>query len=68
MNSEHDAMDAIWRKSSHRCHPPDTKCVEVAAIGRRLAVRDSANPDGPKLDFSLDAWRAFIASVKNDQF
>ncbi len=68
MINEHDAAAAVWRKSSYPCHPPDTKCVEVAAIGRRVAVRDSTNPEGPKLDVSFDSWRTFIVGVKNDKF
>ncbi len=68
MISEQDAANAVWRKSSYPCHPPDTKCVEVATIGRRVAVRDSANRDGPKIDFSLNAWRSFISGIKSDQF
>jgi hypothetical protein len=68
MISEHDAANAVWRKSGYLCHPPDLECVEVATIGRRIAVRDSANRDGPKIDFFLKSWRSIISVVKSDQF
>jgi Domain of unknown function (DUF397) len=29
-----------------------------------VAVRDSKDPDGPKLTFTLDEWAAFTATVK----
>ena len=30
-----------------------------------VAVRDSKNPDGPRLIFGHSAWQAFAAQVKN---
>jgi hypothetical protein len=45
------------------------ECVEVAqAATWGCAVRDSKNPDGPTLAFSVDAWAAFIADVKAGEF
>lgn len=32
----------VWRKSSHS--GSGDQCVEVAALGRHIAVRDSKNP------------------------
>lgn len=32
----------VWRKSSHS--GSGDQCVEVAALGRSIAVRDSKNP------------------------
>ena len=42
-------MENPWRKSTHSY--ADT-CVEVARPADRLAVRDSADPDGPQLAFA----------------
>jgi hypothetical protein len=43
-------------------------CVEVAsAPGAGIAVRDSKDPDGPRLDFTAGDWRAFLRRVKDGQ-
>jgi hypothetical protein len=40
-------------------------CVEVASTGKaRLAVRDSKNPNGPKLAFAPSVWESFIQQVR----
>jgi hypothetical protein len=31
---------------------------------RVIAVRDSKDPDGPKLFFSVSAWREFLDRIK----
>lgn len=44
-------------------------CVQMAALpDRRVAVRDSKNPEGPHLHFSSDEWAAFLAGVKAGEF
>lgn len=41
---------------------------EVAsAPGTTVAVRDSTDPDGPRLAFSAGDWRAFLRQVKDGQ-
>lgn len=56
-----------WRKSSHS-GSNGGQCVEVAGdamdLGRLVAVRDSKDPDGPKLLFTTAQWRAFTTRVK----
>lgn len=59
-----------WRKSSFSAEPQNN-CVEVMDLagpdcGR--AVRDSKDPDGPKLRFTEPEWIAFIAGVKAGEF
>jgi hypothetical protein len=62
-----DLSGAEWRKSTRSSGNGDN-CVEVARnLPGRVAVRDSKNPDGPKLVFSPSDWRAFIAGVKADE-
>jgi Domain of unknown function (DUF397) len=56
-----------WRKSSHSGANGGT-CVEVGAAGRVVAVRDSKDPDGPKLAFTPADWRAFTRKVKDGRF
>lgn len=55
---------ADWRKSP-RSDDTGGRCVEVADLVAAVAVRDSKDPDGPKLVFGPDSWRAFAARVKD---
>ena len=34
---------------------------------RTVAVRDSKDPEGPKLAFAPGRWQAFTRAVKNDR-
>jgi hypothetical protein len=58
----------VWRKSSRSSDLEKAVCVEVAAIDRARAIRDSKDPDGPRISMSIGAWRGFIGAVKNDAF
>ena len=64
-----DGIDrAQWRKSSYS-GSNGGGCVEVARnLPGAVAVRDSKDPDGPKLAFSPGEWAAFTAGVKAGQF
>ncbi|GAA4237104.1 DUF397 domain-containing protein [Actinomadura meridiana] len=55
--------DVQWRKSS-RSGGQGGNCVEVAALAPAVAVRDSKDPDGPRLAFGAGEWRAFTRRVK----
>lgn len=56
--------DATWFKSSHSATGNDT-CVEVAILPDVVGVRDSVDPDGPKLAFSPNAWRELTTRIKD---
>lgn len=60
--------DAVaWRKSS-RSQGQTQNCVEVAAVERAVAVRDSKNPDEDKLAFALGDWAAFAERIRGGDF
>ena len=63
-----DLTHAPWRKSSYSGNGGNS-CVETAPGPRGLvAVRDSKDPDGPRLAFTAADWRTFTARVKSGEF
>jgi hypothetical protein len=64
-----DGIDrAQWRKSSYSGGNGGA-CVEVARnLPGAVAVRDSKDPDGPRLAFAPEEWTAFTAGVKAGDF
>jgi hypothetical protein len=55
---------AMWRKSSHSSSNGGD-CVEIAPDpGRLVAVRDSKDPDGPKLLVASAQWQTFTTTLK----
>lgn len=57
-------MAAAWRKSSYST-TNGGGCVEVASAGSAVvAVRDSKDPEGPKLAFPAGQWVAFTRRIK----
>lgn len=66
MNVTYDGRaELAWRISS-RCESGG--CVEVAPTDDGVAVRHSAQPEGPILHYSAAEWRAFLAGVQNEEF
>lgn len=61
--STQDPVAPHWRKSSHSDHHGG-ECVEIAAAGPGIAVRDSKNPGGPRLAFTTAGWRTFTRQIK----
>ncbi len=43
-------------------------CVQVAAEGAGIHVRQSKSPEDMGVSFTNDEWRAFIAGVKAGEF
>jgi Domain of unknown function (DUF397) len=59
---ELDLTRAQWSKSSYSS--ANGACVEVAQnLPGVVVVRDSKDPDGPKLLISLSDWRSFVIDV-----
>ena len=59
-----EVHDLQWRKA--RRSVGNGACVEVAPVDGRVAVRDSMNPGGSRLQYSAQSWRAFIVAVKRE--
>ena len=56
----------VWRKASYS-GANGGDCVEVAPAHASVAVRDSKDPDGPRLTFTPGDWREFTGQLKNGQ-
>ncbi|SEG91163.1 protein of unknown function [Thermomonospora echinospora] len=54
---------AVWRKSSHSGNGGN--CVEIADLSTGIAIRDSKNPDGPRIVLPLTQWTALVHTIKD---
>lgn len=61
--SNPDPSAVQWRKSTHSSGQGG-QCVEVAALPSGIALRDSKDPDGPRLLLSGAEWQAFMRRAK----
>ena len=52
----------VWRKASGST--ANGACVEVATVPGGVLVRDSKDPDGPRLTVGAVAWRALLEDVR----
>lgn len=55
----------LWQRADS-CE--SSGCVEVAVTGEGVMVRNSRDPDGPKLHFTRKEWEEFAAGVREGQF
>ena len=55
--------DVTWRKSQ-RSNDQGGECVEVGVLADGVGVRDSKDPDGPRLHLDPTAFRALLADLK----
>lgn len=61
------ASNGEWRTSSY-CSGANSSCVAVTASGDIVAVRDTKDPGGPVLRFTVAEWRAFVLGVQAGEF
>jgi hypothetical protein len=52
-----------WRKAK-RSGEEGGNCVELAALAQVVLVRDSKDPDGPRLVLSREAFGSFVAVLR----
>jgi hypothetical protein len=60
-----EMREVIWRRAG-RCETG--ACVEVAHVGDDYVIRDSKNPQGPRLTFTMAEWAAFATGVRTGEF
>ncbi|MCP9953857.1 DUF397 domain-containing protein [Actinomadura madurae] len=56
-----------WRKSSFS-GSEGGNCVEVAGVASVVAVRDSTDPDGPRLAFGRAAFGALARDIRAGRY
>ena len=62
------ATELSWVKSSYSSGQGGN-CVEAARPGQRgVLVRDSKDPEGPKLAFTAREWKTFTRNIKAGGF
>ncbi|MFH7337892.1 DUF397 domain-containing protein [Streptomyces sp. KHY 26] len=52
-----------WFKSSYSSSSNGNDCVEFAPTPATIHVRDSKNPDGPRLALAPEAWSEFVRGL-----
>ncbi|MBT2208930.1 DUF397 domain-containing protein [Actinomadura sp. NEAU-AAG7] len=53
-----------WRKSSHSQGEGQGDCVEVSTNAVDTLIRDSKNPDGPRLSLSRTGLTVLLGQIK----
>ncbi|WP_407287272.1 DUF397 domain-containing protein [Streptomyces sp. BP-8] len=51
----------MWTKSSYSSGNERDDCIEIAATPSTIHIRDSKNPDGPRLHLPPASWVDFVA-------
>lgn len=62
-----DPSPVRWRKSTKSGSDGGT-CVEVAELNSDVAVRDSKDPDGPKLAFGRAAFSTLARDIRAGRY
>ena len=55
--------EVAWRKASHSNESGDA-CIEMASTPGAVAIRDSKDPEGPKLIMSRGDFRHLAETLK----
>lgn len=59
-----DARGLTWRKAL-KSGENGGACVELVSLSDAITVRDSKDPDGPRLTVSYSNFRRFTETLKN---
>ena len=60
-----DLSKATWHKSSHSSDQGDN-CIEVVSAPGTVAIRDSKDPDGPRILLNRHGLRRLASAIKSD--
>lgn len=63
VSDEADDSRRQWRRSARSYGTGN--CLEIAALGQRVVVRDSKNPKGAMIRITSAQWNVFVAGVRS---
>jgi hypothetical protein len=67
MSASGDRLHRLdWRKA--QASISNGACVEVALANGAVAVRDSRDPDGNVLLYSINSWHSFLRAARVGNF
>ncbi|HYZ09444.1 MAG TPA: DUF397 domain-containing protein [Pseudonocardiaceae bacterium] len=61
-----DLSGAQWQRGSQAAGEGDH--LEIAFVEGHIAMRNSADPDGPVLLFTPAEWEAFVLGARDGEF
>ncbi|MBT8225033.1 MAG: DUF397 domain-containing protein [Dactylosporangium sp.] len=61
-----DFRGAVWRKSAKT--QQSGQCVQVARVADTIGIRDSKDPAGPVLAFTVGEFGAFLDGAARGEF
>jgi hypothetical protein len=64
--SDEERAGLAWLKAESSSH--NGQCVEIAASAGNIAIRDSKDPHGPILVYTLTEFEAFLDGARNGEF
>lgn len=64
--SEEERTGLAWLKAESSSH--NGQCVEIASTADKIAIRDSKDPDGPILIYTLAEFEAFLDGARSGEF
>ena len=64
--ADSERADIAWQKSTVSGGNGD--CVEIAFTPEAVFVRNSRDPQGPRLSFSYSEWGAFLEGAQHGEF
>ncbi|RKS79030.1 uncharacterized protein DUF397 [Actinomadura pelletieri DSM 43383] len=59
-----DLNQVVWRKAS-RSTSNGGNCVEITSVPGTIAIRDSKNPNGPRLTINHNDFHHLIRIIKS---
>jgi hypothetical protein len=64
--SDTERADLTWVKAQYS--GSNGQCVEIASAPGKVAIRDSKDPGGPILVYTIGEFKAFLHGAQNGEF